>query len=405
MSTDRGIFVNQPYLQGSPNLIRAANDRAAYEALASRGPLTRPEIGALLGLSKPTASQLLIRLQEAGLVELEGMREGGPGRAAELYRINPKVAHVACCDVTPERIETVVADVTGTVVGMHTLASTPDGEVIDDLKKALAGACHAASLPVGAVRQCVIGIQGALNPMTRKLGYAAHMPAWRLPDLPAALQSGLGVPVAVENDVNLVAMAELAGGAARGVRNFVLLWAADGLGLAIVINGALYRGATGGAGEIGYMPVPGATIPHPSERPANYGFHALAGGPTLVKVLRAHGFRGATPDEAMRAAMRAWEAPAPATAQRAEQALEEVATRLATGLAAVVSVMDPEMVILAGDVLTAGHQPLRRKLEERLHGMTIPKPPLRLSELTGNPVLTGALGQATATIRDRLFGT
>src|SRR5688572_17065710 len=99
--------------QAAPNLIRAVNDRAALQALADRGPLTRPEIGALLGLSKPTASQLLSRLQEAGLVIPEGIREGGPGRAAEVYRINPDIAHVACFDATPGMIDAVIADVTG----------------------------------------------------------------------------------------------------------------------------------------------------------------------------------------------------------------------------------------------------------------------------------------------------
>ncbi|MEV4090395.1 helix-turn-helix domain-containing protein, partial [Nonomuraea fuscirosea] len=90
---------------GTPSLLRAINDRAALRALIERGPLTRPEIGALTGLSKPTASQLLLRLQRAGLVVLDGVREGLPGRTAEVYRINPAAAYVGALDVTPGRIE------------------------------------------------------------------------------------------------------------------------------------------------------------------------------------------------------------------------------------------------------------------------------------------------------------
>lgn len=390
-----------------PNLIRAANDRAALQALVDRGPLTRPEIGALLGLSKPTASQLLSRLQDGGLVIPEGIREGSPGRAAELYRINPHIAHVACFDVTPERIETLIADVTGTVTATFSLPVTgrpqsPDG-VIDRLRAALAGVRAQAGMAGSDIHQAVIGVQGALNPATGRLGYAAHLPGWRMPDLLTALRDGLGVPTTVENDVNLVALAELKHGSARDHRNFVLLWAADGLGMAVVVEGALYRGATGGAGEIGYMPVPGAAVPHPSGRPANYGYHALSGGPTVLKVLRSYGFRGATPAAAMQSAARAWGAPAEATAQRAQAAFVDIADRIATGLAAIVAVLDPEIVVLSGDVLLTGGQPLRELIERRLHTMTIPKPPLRLSTLTGNPVLSGALDRALTDVRDRLF--
>ncbi|NUT33732.1 MAG: ROK family transcriptional regulator [Hamadaea sp.] len=376
------------------NLIRAANDRAAFDALTDRGPLTRPEIGALLGLSKPTASQLLIRLQEAGLVIPEGIREGGPGRAAELYRINPGAAHIACFDVTPERIEALVADVSGTVIGRHTAA----GDGIEALQAAFTATCAAAGLAPTDITHSVVGVQGAVDPATGRLGYAAHMPGWQIPALPDALQDLLGTPVAVENDVNLVAMAELAHGAARGTRNFVLLWAADGLGMAVVINGALYRGATGGAGEIGYMPVPGAAMPHPSERrTADYGFHALAGGPAIREVLRAHGFHGATPAAAIGAAARVW------GIERAHAAYAEIADRIAVGLAAVVSVLDPETIILSGDVLTTGGEPLRALLEQRLAQLSIPRPAIRMSTVDGNPVLGGALVSGVAHARDHLF--
>ncbi|MGH3648180.1 MAG: ROK family transcriptional regulator, partial [Micromonosporaceae bacterium] len=296
-------------IPGPPNLIRAVNDRAALEALARRGPLTRPEIGAILGLSKPTASELLARLQRSGLVISEGVREGGPGRAAGLYGINPQIGHVACLDVTPARVQVRVADILGGVVGEHHVPTrgrhAPD--IVELLGSGLDGACERAGLGTGDLRHAVIGIQGALNPYTGKLGYAAHLSGWHIPDLRKSLQAGLGISVAVENDVNLAALAEQAHGLAQRSRDFLLLWASDGLGMALVIDGRLHRGATGGAGEVGYMPAPGAPIPHPTARPANYGFHALAGGPALRKTLRSYGFHGAAPATAMEAAARAWD--------------------------------------------------------------------------------------------------
>ncbi|WP_214109160.1 ROK family transcriptional regulator [Acrocarpospora catenulata] len=386
-------------LAGTPSLLRAINDRAALEMLLDRGPLTRPELGALTGLSKPTASQLLARLREAGLVVLDGIREGLPGRTAEVYRINAGAAHVAALDVTPARIEAAVADLTGTVLATHRLA-TPGragGDVVARVRAALAGAGQGLPSP----DRVVIGIQGAMDPATGRLGYAAHIPGWHIPDLLGTLRDGLGVPVDVENDVNLVALAEQAHGTARGHRDFTLLWADSGIGSALVLGGRLHRGATGGAGEVGYMPVAGAPTAREVGRRADHGFQALSGGPAVLRVLRSHGLRGTTPAAAVRHAVRALDKGAP----EGRRALREIAERLATGLAAVTAVVDPEVVVLSGGMLLAGGEPLRAMIEQELHALCLPRPPVRLSTVEGNPVLAGALHLGLGEVRDEVFSS
>ncbi len=82
-----------------------------------------------------------------------------------------------------------------------------------------------------------------------------------------------------------------------------------------------------------------------------------------------------------------------------------LATRLATGLAAIVSVLDPELIVLAGEVPLSGGEPLRALVERELHSMTIPHPPLRLSSVDGNPVLAGALHLALGETREELFSS
>ncbi|MGI5329612.1 ROK family transcriptional regulator [Actinomadura nitritigenes] len=279
---------------GTPSLLRAINDRAALEALLARGPLTRPQISDLTGISKPTASQLLARLEEAGLVVRDGVREGLPGRTAELYRVNGAAAHVAGADVTPARIRVSVADLTGTVVGEHTLPTPARTgvDVVARMAEALDKAAAAAGLARTALNRAVIGIQGAIDPSTGRLGYAAHIPGWHIPDLVGTLAGGLGVRVAIENDVNLAALAERAGGQAAGTRDFVLLWVADGVGMAVVLDGAPHRGATGGAGEIGYAPAVGAPLMRDVRRTHTGGVHSLTGGAAVLKLMREHGFRG-----------------------------------------------------------------------------------------------------------------
>jgi predicted NBD/HSP70 family sugar kinase len=393
---------------GTPSLIRAINDRAALVALLERGPLTRPELGALIGLSKPTASQLLTRLRSAGLVMLDGIREGGPGRTAELYRLNPSAAFAAGLDVTPARIVAAVSDLTGAVIGEERLA-TPGrtgGDVLKLVRACVEGACRAAGLAPDRLGRIVIGVPGAPNPATGRLDYAPHLPGWHMPDLLTRLNDALDVPVGVENDVNLAAVAERAAGAATGSSSFVLLWVSDGVGLAVVIAGQLHRGASGSAGEIGYMPVAGSPLVRDGRRPNTGGLQSLVGGPAVANILHSHGFRGRDTVSMMQRAADASRRGEPAKrAHDAAAAIQQVALGLATGLAAVNSVLDPELVVLTGDVALAGGEPLRSGIERELHAMTIPRPPLRLSAITGNPVLTGALELAVGAVRDEVFDT
>ncbi|MEU4832949.1 ROK family transcriptional regulator [Streptosporangium sp. NPDC023615] len=421
---------------GTPSLLRAINDRAALQALLERGPLTRPEIGALTGLSKPTASQLLIRLQGAGLVVLDGIREGLPGRTAEVYRLNPDAAHVAALDVKRAGIDVRIADITGAVVGEHHLP-TPGrggGDAVERVRAALEGAGAATTdrtatavaatttAPAGAaragagagtaagavaIRRAVIGVEGAIDPGTGRLAYATSkdMPGWQIPDLVRTLSDGLGMPVAVENNVNLVAQAEQAHGAGRGHRDFVLLWADEGLGSALVLDGRLHRGATGGAGEVGYMPTPGAPTARETGRYANHGYQALTGGPAVLKILRSYGVRGGDPAQAVLNAVRASAGGRGARSDDARAGLRDIASRLALGLAAITSVVDPEVIVLTGGTLLAGGETLRELVEHELHALTIPRPPLLLSTVEGNPVLAGALDLALAGAREEVFGS
>src|SRR5918999_999760 len=133
-------------MPGTPSVLRAINDKAALEVLLERGPLTRSQLASMTGISKPTASQLLARLQASGLVVRDGIREGLPGRTAELYRVNPRASYVAGVDVTPDRICVRVAEVTGQMIGEHELA-TPGragGQVVERVRTAIDGACAPA---------------------------------------------------------------------------------------------------------------------------------------------------------------------------------------------------------------------------------------------------------------------
>ncbi|MEY9878364.1 putative NBD/HSP70 family sugar kinase [Streptacidiphilus sp. MAP12-33] len=395
MSTGTG----NPSQPGTPSLLRAINDRAALELLLEQGPLSRTQLGQLTGLSKPTASQLLARLESAGLVMPVGTTAGRPGPGAQLYEINPRAAYVAGLDVTPERIRIAIADITGTIVTEHRLPVSPDqpGDALAQVTSALDTATEAAGLRREQLRQVVIGTPGALDPATGLLRYAPHLLGWQSAHLVAELTAALGVPVALENDVNLAAVAEQRVGLAQGVQDFVLLWVEAGIGAALVLGGRMHRGHTGGAGEIGYMPMPGAPlIKHVDLETENSGgFQELAGAPAVLALAAEHGLTGVSAQDVVNEAVK----------RGAEAFLRTLAERMATGLAALVAVVDPELVVLSGQVPRAGGEVLRSLVQEELSGLAIPRPRLLVSELSGSPVVVGALQTALTSAREQVFST
>lgn len=382
---------------GTPRLLRAINDRAALELLLEHGPISRTQLGALAGLSKPTASQLLARLETAGLVIRVGLLEGSRGPSAQLYEINPAAAHVAGVDVTAQRIDAAVADITGRVVAEH-LLPTPRSAVgvPTRVRKVLEVATGEAGLDISDLRHVVIGTPGAINPSTGQLAYARHLPGWHSPTVLDDIRAELGTTVDVENDVNLVALAELWEGRATASENFALLWASEGLGLAIVLGGEIHRGATGGAGEVGYLPVPGAPLRRDVGRGADFGFQTTAGANAVVKLARDHRIRGRTAPEAVARA---------AAAGPDSPFLRELAERMAVGMAAIVSVLDPELIVLAGDIPLAGGETLRALVETELYSHALPRPTVLLSSVAGNSVRAGAIHAALTVARDAVFGS
>ncbi|MFJ3969459.1 ROK family protein [Streptomyces parvus] len=393
---------------GTPRVLRAMNDRAALDLLLEHGPLSRTRIGKLTGLSKPTASQLLARLEAAGLVVATGTSEGRPGPSAQLYTVNPRAAHVAGLDVNGQRIVAAVADVTGATVGQFELA-TPGrraDSVVRQVADALDGAVKEAGLTRADVHRIVIGTPGAFDPGTGRLRYASHLPGWHSPTLLEELAAFLPMPVEYENDVNLVAVAEQRLGAARGHEDFVLLWNEEGLGAALVINGRLHRGFTGGAGEVGFLPVPGTPLVRQVVKANSGGFQELAGAQAVPRLAKALGID--TPQQPyakVAAELLARAADAYEEDEALTELLRQYAQRLATGLASVTAVLDPGLIVLSGRAVAAGGEILRSLIQSELAELAASRPRLVVGEIDRTPVLRGALERALADTRDEVFDT
>src|SRR5690606_6169162 len=200
--------------------------------------------------------------------------------------------------------------------------------------------------------------------------------------------------------------AEHAEGAAEEVSDFVLMWLGGGVGMAIVLNDRIHGGRSGGAGEIGYLPVPGAPLPADVGLPGGYqslrteegtiahGFQSLVGAREIVVLGNGQGFEGSTAAEVIAAARKA--------GADGDAFLDELAERIARGVASVSVVLDPGLVVLGGAVAEAGGDDLARRVAAAVPRIAPNAPDVAIGRVPG-PVLRGALLLAVQNAREELF--
>ncbi|WP_405140362.1 ROK family transcriptional regulator [Sphaerisporangium sp. NBC_01403] len=410
---------------GTPRLLRQLNDRAALELLLSEGPLTRAELGEHTGLSKVTSGQLLARLEERGLVAVSGERPGGRGPNAALYAVVPGSAYVAGLEVLPGSVTAGVADITGEMIAEVTVDPCETGEPVKTVHSAVRRACDSANVSLSQLRAMVIGTRGVVDPRTGDVRFSFDLPYWHAGVL-ADLRATLGSSVMIENDVNLAALAEHAYGAARGIDDFVLVWSGVGQGLGVMLGSRLHRGFTGGAGEIGWLPVPGEPLPIDVTEPQSGSFQRLVGTTAVTELAAAHDVPHTavprdeapsfTADGLSTTAGGPSAGPSYAPSSSAEFVrtavegghhgfLDELARRIAIGVAAVTVVLDPGLIVLSGDVGRAGGLALARRVEEAVAQICPSRPRVTVTEVEGNPVLRGAVMAALGPAREEVFAS
>ncbi|TLQ47073.1 ROK family transcriptional regulator [Streptomyces marianii] len=384
-------------MPASPSTARAINDRLALRLLQQEGPLTAGQLKTLTGLSRPSVADLVERLQVSGLIRVVGEAgEKRRGPNARLYGIVADRAHLAALDVRTQGLSVVVADLVGATLAEATLPIGSDTGTDPAVERAVALLeSTAQEAGVRRLHSVGIGAPGLIDPVTGELRNSTKLPAWHR-RLVAALQQRLPATVLVENETNLAAVAEQRLGSARGLDDFVLLWLGQGVGAAVVLGGALRRGASGGAGEIGFLPVPG-TGGLPSATGCDAGFHALAGAAAVRELAVHHGI-DAEAEEAVRAA-----AAGKCPGGRGEAFLDALAGQLAVGAAAVAAVLDPGCVVLGGEIGYAGGAALAGRVEARLAALSPLPTGVRPTELGGEAVLRGALLAARDAAQAELF--
>lgn len=374
-------------------VLRAADPlRAVLDVLRTRGPLTRAEIGASVGLSRSTVSGLLGDLKRGGLTTDVSSDRPSTGRPATRVALNRFAGLAVGVDVGRRHLRVVVAD-----AGHLVLAERVDRFAVDDRPRetfaAIADLLDGLLEKLSAVRGDVLAIGlGIPAPLDAQgtVGSSSILPGW-LGLVPAAeLAAELRLPVRVDNDANLGALAEAVLGAGRGCHSMVYVKAATGIGAGIVHDGQVLRGASGTAGELGHMTI---VVGGELCRCGNRGcLETYIGGPALVSRLEHVGVKvTGVPDIVGRA-----QAGDPACIR----VLSDAGDQAGQALADVVNLLNPERVVLGGDLGLAGELVLAN-MRARVMRAAVPAAAARASVLPG---MLGdraeALGSLLLVLRD-----
>jgi predicted NBD/HSP70 family sugar kinase/biotin operon repressor len=346
--------------------LRERNRRELLDALARGGSASRADLARLTGLSRSTVSTLVADLQASGLVveQEPGQRASQQGRPPTLLTLDRSAGLVLGIDFGHEQVHVAIADLSRTILAERTLAldvDTSAARAIDVAVQLADETIAAAAVDGDSLLSAGVGLSGPIDMAAGTVHTGKILPGWAGVQPAQELASRLGVPVHLDNDANLGALAEVTLGAGIGARDAMYLMVSGGVGAGLIFGGELYRGSGGTAGELGHVLVDESG---PICRCGNRGcLEMMAGGRAIIALLRGSHGDDITLDEVM-----ALVADGDSGARRA---IADAGRILGRSVAAIVNAFNPELVIVGGAVSAAGDV-LLDPLQEAVHRYAIP---------------------------------
>ncbi|WP_221329056.1 ROK family transcriptional regulator [Actinoplanes sp. L3-i22] len=378
-------------------VLRVMNERAVFAEVFRLGKASRPELAGITGLSKPTVGITLNNLEDAGLLRQVGRRAGPAGRSALLYEVCPEAGYVLAVDIGRAFVRTALADLVGTIVARKEEPSrgSSDQDLVAQLTRLADELAAAAGITRTDITLAVYGTPGIHDKSDGSLHLAPNLPGWERPDSLTQLGDITKATYVVENDANLAAIGEARYGLGRDVRHFVFVSIGTGTGMGVMIDGKLYRGARGAAGEVGYLPVgDGDPLLDQPESRRRGGFESVASAGAVVATARRLGLLSATTAKEVLDAARAGD---PAALETVDREIDY----LGRALAGVTAVLDPELVVLGGGLGGHAGDLLTGPLRDRLVSLVALRPPrIEVSTLGTDGVLLGAIASGLTAAHD-----
>jgi predicted NBD/HSP70 family sugar kinase len=232
--------------------IRDINKQIVLNYVRARAPISRAEIARETSLQRSTVSAIVDDLQAEGLIEETGTGDSTGGRKPTLLQLRTGAPVAIGVDVTPSLTTVVLADLAGNILQSEEFPTSSDIVYMD--KQILAKVQHFAELHPDAGLQVGMSIPGIADPTSGEVLYIPYF-QWSHWNIGSRIKEETGLDVVIENDANAIALAELWFGsdAIRRTRNFIMVFVAEGIGTGIIIDGQIYRGENGAAGEFGHM--------------------------------------------------------------------------------------------------------------------------------------------------------
>lgn len=341
---------------GSQSALRERNTQRVIEALLASGPQTQAELSRSTGLSNATVSNIVRTMNERRLVITEPTTSSG--RRALSVRLNDTGAVAAGIDIGRRHVRVVLASL-GYRILQEESVQLPLGHSAAEGMEAAAGLLDELLQRQGVDRSAVlgagVGIPGPIDRRTGTVVQGAILPEWVGINMGEDLAARLGVPVFIDNDANLGALAEVTWGPHGGTENLIFIKVASGIGAGLIINGSLYYGHVGITGEIGH-----ATILDQGQicRCGNRGcLETIASTSTMIELLsRGSGTTVSTADIVARAA-----AKDPATLR----VIDDAGVAVGRAAANLANTLNPELIVVGGslaDLADSFLEPIRRGL-------------------------------------------
>jgi predicted NBD/HSP70 family sugar kinase len=380
--------------QTEASLSKQYSRRLVAEALLHNAPMSRAALARATGLSKQTTSLVIADLEAEGWVKPIGLSKGAVGRTAVSYDLARNVALSVGVDLGSNKLSVAIADLVGRTLAEATEPTDRQGGayVLRQVHDAVQRLAKWQGLDPSRARSVVVGMPGVVDPVTGAVALVPNISGLSTISAPKMLADLFGQPVAIENDVNLAMLGEAWQGCAKGAEDAAFLALGTGVGLGLIVNGRIARGARGAAGEIAYLPI-GRDLT--SEEALSVGAFELEVG--AAGILRAHHALGGAAETVREMFERLALGEA-----AAQEALDGTARDVALAITAIATILDPGLVVLGGSI---GARP---ELAERVRAAMSPvfaRPvDIRTSALGARAALVGALSLAVNRLHNSLFG-
>ncbi len=360
---------------GDIQLVRQMNRAAILKLIRERGPISRTALARLSRLTAATAFSIVDELIGLGLVREKGIGASQGGRRPMLFEFNPDAFAAVGIDLRANQMIAMVTDLDAHPLAkvVHPYRGGIDGpEAARLISEAAQKAIHISGVPLGKLVGLGVSVPGLIDIDGGVVVKAVNL-GWEEVSLRKLLNERLDLPLHIIGNADALALGETHFGAGRGVENLICINVGTGVGSGIVIGGQLYRGPDGTAGEIGHMTV---DEDGPQCRCGNYGcLERLAAGPAIAERAIKGLKQGAISSIRELVKDKLEEVTAQVVAEAANSGdgfarsiLAETGRYLGVGIASVINLLNPEMVIVGGGVSQAGEllfEPLRQAVQRR----------------------------------------